>query len=198
MRVTTPKKQRSRDITRIIGEVAAKVHSGLSVVYTDYNGVPCHEFEPKISYVFGNTRYIKAHLDEMSVGAYRDDEKLPLIALFTPIVEDRGTPDYALVAKVNILIACKTSREWSNEQRRELSFDNVLKPIYNRFIEELQADGRLDFGYAGSMRHSYSENYSYGKYGAFTASGEEVSEPIDAIDIRNLELKVKHQNCRIQ
>ena len=33
------------------------------------------------------------------------------------------------------------------------------------------------------VKHSYSENYSYGRYGAYTDSGEAVSEPIDAINI---------------
>ncbi len=193
-----PKTPQSRDITKIIEDVVAKVHSGLVVVYTDYNEETREEQEPGISYVFGNTQYIKAYLDEMSKGQYGADEKLPMIALFTPIVEDRNNPDYHAVVKVNILIACKTNRDWSNEQRRDYSFASVLRPIYARFLEELKADGRLDFGYKDNIRHSYSENYSYGKYGAFTSTGDEVSEPIDAIDIRNLELKITHQNCRIQ
>lgn len=191
-----PRTLRSRDITKIIEEVVSKVHCGLDVVYTDYVEETHEEHEPTINYVFGNTRYVKTYLDEMSKGKYGSDEKLPLIALFTPVVEDRNNPDYHSIVKVNILIACKTNRDWSNEQRRDHSFASVLRPIYRRFIEELKADGRLDFGYNEAIRHSYSENYSYGKYGAFTSAGDEVSEPIDAIDIRNLELKITHQNCR--
>ena len=190
------RKLHSRDITEIIEDVVARVHKGLDVVYTDYAGQTNEEHEPNIGYVFGNTQYIKSYLDEMSKGRFGADEKLPLIALFTPVVEDRSNPDYHAFVKVNILIACKTNRDWNNEQRRDLSFANVLRPIYDRFIEELRADGRLDFGYKENIRHSYSENYSYGKYGAFTSTGDEVSEPIDAIDIRNLELKITHQNCR--
>ena len=193
-----PKKPRSRDITRILEDVVSRVHSGLQVVHTDYYGDQIEEYEPGLGYVFGNTQYVKSYLDEMSKGQYGAQEKLPLIALFTPIAEDRNNPDYHAVAKVNLLIACKTNRDWSNEQRRDYSFASVLRPIYDRFIEELKADRRLDFGYNGAIRHSYSENYSYGKYGAFTSTGDEVSEPIDAIDIRNLELKITHQNCRIQ
>lgn len=193
-----PRTPRSRDITKIIEDVVARVHEGLDVVYTDYADKTHEENEPNVGYVFGNTQYIKSYLDEMSKGKYGDDEKLPLIALFTPVVEDRNNPDYHAIVKVNILIACKTNRDWDNEQRRDYSFANVLRPIYDRFMEELKADGRFDFGYNESIRHSYSENYSYGKYGAFTSTGDEVSEPIDAIDIRNLELKITHQNCRTQ
>ncbi len=193
-----PKTPQSRDITKILEDVVARVHSGLDVVYTDYYEQTHEEHEPSIGYVFGNTQYIKTYLDEMSKGQYGTDDKLPLIALFTPIVEDRNNPDLHAVARVNILIACKTNRDWSNEQRRDYSFANVLRPIYERFLAELKAERRLDFGYDENIRHSYSENYSYGKYGAFTSTGDEVSEPIDAIDIRNLELRITHQNCRIQ
>ncbi len=193
-----PRTLRSRDITRILEDVVGRVPFGLDVAYTDYCEQVHEEHEPNIGYVFGNTQYIKTYLDEMSKGKYGTNEKLPLIALFTPVVEDRNNPDYHAVVKVNILIACKTNRDWNNEQRRDYSFAGVLRPIYDRFLEELKADGRLDFGYKGAVRHSYSENYSYGKYGAFTSTGDEVSEPIDAIDIRNLELKITHQNCRTQ
>lgn len=193
-----PSKPRSRDITKIMEDIVARVHKGLNVVYTDYYEQPLEEHEPRINYVFGNTQYIKTYLDEMSKGQYGSPEKLPMIALLTPVVEDRSNPDYHAVVKVNVLISCQTNRDWSNEQRRDYSFAAVLRPIYTRFMEELKSDGRLDFGYNGAIRHSYSENYSYGKYGAFTTTGDEVSEPIDAIDIRNLELKIKHQNCRTQ
>lgn len=37
---------------------------------------------------------------------------------------------------------------------------------------------------------------SYGRYGAYTESGEAVSEPIDAINIRSMELIIKNQTCR--
>ena len=63
-------------------------------------------------------------------------------------------------------------------------------------MEELERDRRLDWGYGGKIPHEYSENYSYGRYGAYTdASGNAVSEPIDAINIVNLQVKVKINNC---
>lgn len=193
-----PRQPRSRDITKIFEDVVSRVPDGLNIAYTDYNEQPIEVDEPHVNYVFGNTQYVKTSLDEMSKGRFLVDEKLPMIALFTPVVEDRGNPDYYATVKVNVLIACKTNRDWSNEQRRDYSFVKVLRPLYERFIEELRADGRFDFGYRGAIPHSYSENFSYGRYGAFTTTGEEVSEPIDAIDIRNLELKITHQNCRTQ
>jgi hypothetical protein len=75
------------------------------------------------------------------------------------------------------------------------SFQNILRPIYKRFLEALLSDGRFDFA-EDEVPHEYSENYSYGRYGAHTGTGDAVSEPIDAINISNLELIIKPQNCR--
>ncbi len=78
------------------------------------------------------------------------------------------------------------------------SFENILRPIYGSFIDALKKDGRFDFGYKDVVAHEYSENYSYGRYGAHTGTGEAVSEPIDAINITNLELTVRKPNCRLR
>lgn len=184
--------RRSREIIEILADVVRKTSEGCMITVPEVKGgfreVSC----PDIHYVFGNGRYIKANLDELSKTLGR---KLPLIALFCPFNEQRNSPDYYSKAKVRILIAHSTSRSWSNEQRLESSFKKVLRPIYDRFIEALKEDGRFDFGYDEHVSHEYSENYSYGRYGAYTEAGEEVSEPIDAINITNLELKVKQPNC---
>lgn len=121
--------------------------------------------------------------------------KFPLVALFTPVLEKRDSEDYQMKAKVNILIACSSRQEWSNEQRLTTSFVNILRPVYERLMSALKSDGRFIIAYNGVIPHTYSENYSYGRYGAYTQSGEPVSEPIDAINIGNLEIKIKNVKC---
>lgn len=193
-----PVKQRSREIIEILADVVRKTSDGCEIVVMDRKSgtqtIPC----PAINYTFGNARYVKDRLDELSKTPKGCEMKFPLIALFCPFNEQRNSPDYYTKAKVRILIAHSSMQQWSNEQRLETSFKNVLRPIYRKFIDALMEDGRFDFGYEGHVSHEYSENYSYGRYGAHTGTGEQVSEPIDAIDISNLELKVKPQNCRIQ
>ena len=111
-----------------------------------------------------------------------------MVALFTPISEDRGDADYFSKAKVSLIIACSSCKEWSNEMRRTTSFKNILRPIYKRLLEVLYEDSRFDCDYDEKVKHSYSENY--------TDSGEAVSEPIDAINIRSMEIKINNLNCR--
>lgn len=187
--------RRSREIIEILADVIGRIHTDCVLISTDLKGnreeIDC----PEINYIFGNATYVKENLDDLSKSPYGTSRKLPLIALFCPFNEQRNSVDYYSKAKVRILIACSTSRIWNNEQRLESSFKGILRPIYRKFLEELKNDGRFDFGYDGHVDHDYSENYSYGRYGAFTDKGEEVSEPIDAINISNLELIVKLPNC---
>lgn len=187
---------RSREIIEIIADVVKQTAVGCDLMIADGKGETRAVKCPTINYTFGNAQYVKDRLDELSKTAIGNEMKFPLIALFCPFNEQRNSPDYHTKAKVRILIACSSMQQWSNEQRLDTSFRNVLRPIYNRFIEALREDGRLNFSYGGHVPHEYSENYSYGRYGALTGTGDAVSEPIDAINISNLELIVKHPNCR--
>ena len=185
------------DITELIEEVVKKLPEGLEILYPHGKGGTKVVKSPRLNYIFGSSQYIKDILDEYSQSPTQSEKKFPLIALFTPINEDRGDPDYFSKAKVSLIIACSSrGKEWSNEQRRVMSFKNILRPIYNRFFEVLYEDSRFDCDCDEKVKHSYSENYSYGRYGAYTESGKAVSEPIDAINIRSMEIKINNLNCR--
>lgn len=189
---------RSREIIEIMADVVKAASINCTLLVPDFKGGFIEMACPEMNYTFGNGQYVKDRLDELSETPKGNEMKFPLIALFCPFKETRNDPNYYSKAKVNILIACSTKQQWSNEQRREYSFAYILRPIYRRLIEVLKRDNRLDFGYKNIVPHEYSENYSYGRYGAHTGTGEKVSEPIDAINITNLELTVKNFNCRLQ
>lgn len=152
-----------------------------------------YEIRPTITYIFGDAQYIKDQLDEYS--KVTGVEKLPLIALFTPVKERRGLAGIASEARVSLLIACSSRKEWNNEERKVYSFENILRPIYDAFMDMLNTHPLVESNYDGSFPHVYSENYSYGRYGAYTASGDAVSEPIDAINITDLLITIKQTNC---
>lgn len=157
----------------------------------DINGVD-------VNYIYGSAQYVKDMLDVRSKGANAMPVKFPLIALQTPNVVTVDSGDYQYKTKINLIIACSSRTEWSNEKRMETSFKRVLLPIYETLIDVLLADPRFDWGYGGIeyVPHTMSKNFDYGRYGAITPNGEQVSEPIDAIDIRSLEIKVNNQTCR--
>ncbi len=188
---------RSREVIEIFSDVVKATAQDCNIIVTHFNSGESEEIScPEINYTFGNSRYVKDSLDELSKTPQGNEQKFPLIALFCPFQEQRNSPDYFSKAAVNVIIACSTLREWSNEERLEFSFQNILRPIYKRLLEALKEDERLDFGYDEVVKHRYSENYSYGRYGAHDSTGDAISEPIDAINITNLELTITNQTCR--
>ena len=136
------------DITELFEEIVKELPEGLEILYPNGKGGTKVVKSPRLNYIFGSSQYIKDILDEYSKSSAQSERKFPLVALFTPISEDRGE------------------------------------------------DSRFDCDYDEKVKHSYSENYSYGRYGAYTDSGEAVSEPIDAINIRSMEIKINNLNCR--
>lgn len=183
----------------LLGSVVGRMSEGLTIRVSDGRGQFTEIQSPKINYIFGTDQYVKDRLDEYSKVASgfsaERNPKFPLIAFLMPVTEQRDNAFYYSKARVSLLIACSSRKEWSNEQRLETSFRNILRPIYERLMDALRSDRRLIVGYDEVLPHTYSENYSYGRYGAYTQRGDAVSEPIDAINIGSLELKIKVVNC---
>lgn len=185
-------------IIEIMRDIVARVPDGLEVTLTDQNGKETVSDSLNVNFLFGNAAYVKERLDAYSRGTDANRYKLPLVALFCPVRETRDSSGYLSEARVSLIIACSTRREWSNEQRLRISFQNILRPIYCRLLSELRKDVRLDWDYDGTVPHAYSENYSYGRYGAYDETGKKLTEPIDAINITNLRLRINKLSCRYE
>ena len=182
----------------ILSDIVKNMKVTIKVPMDIENNLFVERENPKLNFLFGNAQYIKEQLDIYSKAELECESniKFPLVALFTPINESRSDADAYSSAKLTLMIACSSSKEWSNERRLDTSFKNVLIPIYESLLKTIKEDNRLDVGYDEVIKHEYSENYSYGRYGAYTESGEAMSEPIDAINIRSMELKIKNFSCR--
>ena len=185
-------------IEKIFESVVQAVGEAVSIIKTNRDGSTEAVVGVPINYIFGSAQYIKDMLDVHSKGVGSNMPlKFPLIALQTPNVQVVDSPDYQYRTKINLVIACSSKKDWSNEKRMETSFERILLPIYEKLIDVLMHDRRFDWGYGNLeyVPHTMSKNFDYGRYGAMTPSGQEVSEPIDAIDVRSLEIKVNNQNC---
>ena len=185
-------------IEKIFESVVQAVGEAVSIIKTNRDGSTEAVVGVPINYIFGSAQYIKDMLDVRSKGVGSNMPlKFPLIALQTPNVQVVDSPDYQYRTKINLVIACSSKKDWSNEKRMETSFKRILLPIYEKLIEVLLRDRRFEWNYGGLeyVPHTMSKNFDYGRYGAMTPSGQEVSEPIDAIDVRSLEIKVNNQNC---
>lgn len=185
-------------IEDIFKSVVEAVGQSVVITKTKPDGTTEETEKVDINYIFGSAQYVKDMLDVRSKGASPMPVKFPLIALQTPNVVTVDSGDYQYKTKLNLIIACSSRKEWSNEKRMETSFKRVLLPIYETLIDVLLSDPRFDWGYGQIeyVPHTMSKNFDYGRYGAVTPGGQEVSEPIDAIDIRSLEITVNNQSCR--
>lgn len=185
-------------IEDIFKSIVKAVGQSVTITKTKTDGTTEELTPVDVNYIFGSAQYVKDMLDVRSKGANAMPVKFPLIALQTPNVVTVDSADYQYKTKINLIIACSSKKDWSNEKRMETSFKRILLPIYEKLIEVLLTDPRFDWGYGEVeyVPHTMSKNFDYGRYGAVTPSGQEVSEPIDAIDMRSLEIIVKNQSCR--
>ena len=185
-------------IEDIFRSIVEAVGQSVTITKTKTDGTTEELTPVDVNYIFGSAQYVKDMLDVRSKGANAMPVKFPLIALQTPNVVTVDSADYQYKTKINLIIACSSKKDWSNEKRMETSFKRILLPIYEKLIEVLLTDPRFDWGYGEVeyVPHTMSKNFDYGRYGAVTPSGQEVSEPIDAIDMRSLEIIVNNQSCR--
>ena len=185
-------------IEDIFKSIVEAVGQSVTITKTKTDGTTEELTPVDVNYIFGSAQYVKDMLDVRSKGANAMPVKFPLIALQTPNVVTVDSADYQYKTKINLIIACSSKKDGSNEKRMETSFKRILLPIYEKLIEVLLTDPRFDWGYGEVeyVPHTMSKNFDYGRYGAVTPSGQEVSEPIDAIDMRSLEIKVNNQSCR--
>lgn len=195
------------DIIDIVREAVERASHVVTIHQSDGHGNMLERRHPEINYLFGSDQYIKDMLDvssrpfpAASKGACVGDgvraKKFPLVALFTPITEERGLDGIDCRVKVSLLIACSSRKEWSNEQRKVTSFELILHPIYEELMRQFGRHDNIREPYSGQFLHSKTDNYSYGRYGAYTQSGESVSEPIDAVVIRDLRFELIEKPCK--
>lgn len=148
-----------------------------------------------INYIWGESSYIRETLLILSKSGSTASNKFPLIGLYSPFTEAKDNASYHCRTNVNLIIAVNTLEKYTNEQRLEISFNGLLRPLYDDFIKEVHDYKKFDFGYKAHVNHDYIENYTFGRRGAFDSQGNELNDKIDAIEIKNLELTVKKENC---
>jgi len=169
-----------KSIIEVIGEVCASTGEAKGM---------------NISYIFGDTEYIRNTLAMYSKSREINDLKFPLIALFTPFNEDRTNRGYFTSAGVSLMIATSTLSKYTNEERMCNSFIPVLRPIYECFLDRLRNNRDIVVQYNGVIPHTYQENYSFGSRGAMDSKNKPLDDLIDAINISNLKINVKNKQC---
>lgn len=150
------------------------------------------EYGKNISYMFGDWDYIASELTKWSDSPAYSALKFPIICLYSPYEEDRSGKDPSV--SLEFLILVDTAQDYTNEEREEISFRRVLRPIYDIFIRKISESSDLKNDYNGIVPHRYVENYRYGRRGV-EANGRPFRDFIDAIEIKDLRITIKNIKC---
>lgn len=165
----------------------------LTELFRGIVGRVSERFGCDVLFQFGDWAYISEVLTTMGGSSASSGMRYPIVCLYSPYTEVRSGGSRSV--SVELLIAVNTLREYSNEQREATSFAEVLRPLYSLLMEEIGRERFIEKSYGGLPRHRYTENYRYGRTGVDGAGGKPFRDYIDAIEIGNLELKIKKVSC---
>lgn len=166
--------------------------NSINEIFRDIVTNTSKEYGKNVSYMFGDWEYIAGELTKWSESQKTSKLKFPIICLYSPYMEDRTKNNPA--ASLDFLILVNTSKEYINEDREKISFEKVLRPIYNIFIKKIGTCPFLEKNYNNIVPHQYTENYRYGRKGVETKDVP-FKDFIDAIEIKNLSITIKNIKC---
>ena len=166
------------NVVDVMGEIISSVQSKYDLV----NG-------EKPYFHHGHPLEIINTLQEYSNSSTLRFKKFPIIALFEDFESSKNEGVFSSVSKLNLIIATDTLPEYVASNRYELSFNAILTPIYNLFINELNRS-RLVHTQRGSIEHTPINRLYWGKNGLYGNSGNVFNDYIDAIEIKDLVFKI--------
>ena len=151
------------------------------------------KYGKNVSYLFGDWSYISNQLTVWNQSPKTSTLKFPMVCLYSPFVEDRTEAETR--ASLDFIIMVNTLKTYTNEEREKTSFEQVLRPIYQLFIDEIRKDSSIKSNYNGIIPNSYSENYRFGRVGVIGEDGKPFHDFIDAIEIKEMNLTFKETKC---
>jgi hypothetical protein len=143
-----------------------------------------------VYYKYGHPKEISIRLQELSNSPTEGHKKFPLVILFTDITIEKDEPGFYGSARLRMLIANITDREYISEQRTELNFKPVLHPIKEELIKQIGLHPQ--FTYAGELKYKETDMYYYGS----RINDKNIfNDYIDAIELRDIEINIKNKIC---
>jgi hypothetical protein len=144
-------------------------------------------------YMYGHPVEIVNELQKKSKHPTGKINKFPLIALFQDFEERRGE-NQANEGEVslNLIIATYTKAEYLSSQRYQVNFKPILIPIYELLLDEIVKSMYFNDISFGLIPHTKTDRVYWGKQGLYGSEGNIFNDRIDAIEITDLNLKIKN------
>lgn len=178
-------------IVDYIGTVVTKMQTDAKLIAALTAAIPSLDDNGYMAgmpfYLYGHRVEIGNRLKEKDLQAAYKYKKYPLVALRLDTAEknDRGVIDYTL----NIALIMQTDENWNAEERYANVFKPVLYPMYESFLKQLKNVGLFmwDSG-QDRPKHTKIDRPFWGIEGKEGNEGNIFDDPLDAIEIINLEI----------
>jgi hypothetical protein len=119
-------------------------------------------------------------------------EIFPAICLMMDFEEERNVDGYDAKATLSMVIMVSTNPAYISEDRYAANFIPTLYPLYDLFIEKLEASTELavEKGSDELPLHTKIDRLYWGKEGLYGNTANIFNDYIDAIEIKDLTLKI--------
>jgi hypothetical protein len=117
-------------------------------------------------------------------------DRFPLIFLNSPTIDIKIVGDLGYATLGQIIIATSSLPNLTSDIREVQSFRTILRPLSNMFLDSLRVLGMID----EKTEINIKEHFFYGNLDDDGVSGNLFSDYVDAIEIKNLKIKLK-TNC---
>jgi len=132
---------------------------------------------------------------DVSKNIYKGGDQFPLVWLVMNFTETRGKRfDIYADVSAQIIIGMPTEIEYSMQERVDINFKPRLLPIYRELLKQISKEKNLMVGSVNMIQHSKIDLPYWGG-GENTGSENLWKKFIDAIQIKDLKLLIKHKNC---
>jgi len=149
------------------------------------------------NFLYGPVHEIVSTLKDMSLNAEQCAGKYPLIALLTDIEERRDNPGFYAEINANLIIATITEQSYVASQRYSQILIPLLMPIYSELLSQIIISRYFMAEDTSLVPHTKVDRLNWGHSQLFSDDQGGV-DFIDAIEIKNLNLKIKNLNCKQQ
>ncbi len=167
--------------------------TSVNEIFREIVGRVSERYGSHVSYLWGDWDYISNQLELWSQSKKKAPFKFPIVCLYSPFTEDRREEKSQV--SLELIVMVNTLKDYTNEEREQVSFEKVLRPIYHLLMEEIAKDKRFVSNYRDIVPHRYTENYRYGRVGVAGPNGKPFRDFIDAIEIKEVDLTIKKTTC---
>lgn len=176
----------SQVLVNIMAGVVARVSARLTTQLSAYDPTIVG-----VNYMYGPPKQIIATLQGWN-GTSKAQAKYPIVALFQPFEESKGTdPGFDAVENIRMIIGRQSDPAWLPDKRYATNFIPVLYPIYDELMNQLFFDKNV-IAYAGTIKHIKTD-------WPFWDDGKDnnpFEDWLDVIEIKNMKLNIQlHNDC---